>query len=75
MYLSAIVVLTSYSVNLGRAGESSCILEVWVQGYSCNITPQAGNQVGEAFWRMLLAEHGLDDAGVSSPLKLRTPPI
>ncbi|KAG1853905.1 beta-tubulin 2 [Suillus subalutaceus] len=27
---------------------------------------QAGNQVGEAFWRMLLAEHGLDDAGVSS---------
>ncbi|KAJ8584850.1 beta-tubulin 2 [Rhizopogon salebrosus TDB-379] len=25
---------------------------------------QAGNQVGEAFWRMLLAEHGLDDAGM-----------
>ncbi|TBU33607.1 beta-tubulin 2 [Dichomitus squalens] len=24
---------------------------------------QAGNQVGEAFWRMLLAEHGLDDDG------------
>lgn len=25
---------------------------------------QAGNQVGEAFWRMLLAEHGLDEAGM-----------
>ncbi|KAG1737147.1 beta-tubulin 2 [Suillus paluster] len=25
---------------------------------------QAGNQVGEAFWKMLLAEHGLDDAGM-----------
>ncbi|KAG2075479.1 beta-tubulin 2 [Suillus decipiens] len=25
---------------------------------------QAGNQVGESFWRMLLAEHGLDDAGM-----------
>lgn len=24
---------------------------------------QAGNQVGERFWRMLLAEHGLDDDG------------
>ncbi|KAG1736519.1 beta-tubulin 2 [Suillus lakei] len=24
----------------------------------------AGNQVGEAFWKMLLAEHGLDDAGM-----------
>ncbi|KAI0784566.1 beta-tubulin 2 [Abortiporus biennis] len=24
---------------------------------------QAGNQVGESFWRMLLAEHGLDDDG------------
>ncbi|KAH9902606.1 beta-tubulin 2 [Cubamyces lactineus] len=24
---------------------------------------QAGNQVGEAFWRMLLAEHGLDEDG------------
>ncbi|TFK91416.1 beta-tubulin 2 [Polyporus arcularius HHB13444] len=26
-------------------------------------TGQAGNQVGESFWRMLLAEHGLDDDG------------
>lgn len=25
---------------------------------------QAGNQVGEAFWKMLLAEHGLDDSGM-----------
>ena len=25
---------------------------------------QAGNQVGESFWRMLLAEHGLDEDGV-----------
>lgn len=25
---------------------------------------QAGNQVGQSFWSMLLAEHGLDDAGV-----------
>ncbi|KAG0701224.1 beta-tubulin 2 [Suillus ampliporus] len=25
---------------------------------------RAGNQVGEAFWKMLLAEHGLDDAGM-----------
>ena len=25
---------------------------------------QAGNQVGESFWSMLLAEHDLDDAGV-----------
>ncbi|KAI0076162.1 beta-tubulin [Panus rudis PR-1116 ss-1] len=24
---------------------------------------QAGNQVGESFWRMLLAEHGLDEQG------------
>ncbi|KAF8135192.1 beta-tubulin [Boletus edulis] len=24
---------------------------------------QAGNQVGERFWKMLLAEHGLDDSG------------
>ncbi|KAH7912826.1 beta-tubulin 2 [Hygrophoropsis aurantiaca] len=24
---------------------------------------QAGNQVGESFWKMLLAEHGLDDSG------------
>ncbi|KAG6907049.1 Tubulin beta-2 chain [Tephrocybe rancida] len=27
---------------------------------------QAGNQVGETFWKMLLAEHGLDQQGVSS---------
>jgi hypothetical protein len=39
---------------------------VWVRGCSCKIILQAGNQVGEAFWRMLLAEHGLDDAGVRS---------
>ncbi|KAI0709936.1 beta-tubulin 2 [Earliella scabrosa] len=26
-------------------------------------TGQAGNQVGESFWRMLLAEHGLDEEG------------
>ncbi|KAJ3515924.1 hypothetical protein NLJ89_g1452 [Agrocybe chaxingu] len=26
---------------------------------------QAGNQVGEAFWQMLLAEHGIDHSGVS----------
>lgn len=25
---------------------------------------QAGNQVGESFWTMLLAEHGLDEQGV-----------
>ncbi|KAK7037758.1 Tubulin beta-2 chain [Paramarasmius palmivorus] len=25
---------------------------------------QAGNQVGEVFWKMLLAEHGLDQSGV-----------
>ncbi|TDL17966.1 beta-tubulin 2 [Rickenella mellea] len=25
---------------------------------------QAGNQVGEAFWKMLIAEHGLDDNGI-----------
>jgi tubulin beta len=25
---------------------------------------QAGNQVGERFWKMLLAEHGLDDSGM-----------
>lgn len=25
---------------------------------------QAGNQVGEAFWKMLLAEHGLSKSGV-----------
>ncbi|KZT38830.1 beta-tubulin 2 [Sistotremastrum suecicum HHB10207 ss-3] len=24
---------------------------------------QAGNQVGESFWKMLLAEHGIDDSG------------
>ncbi|KAF7977042.1 hypothetical protein HWV62_4808 [Athelia sp. TMB] len=27
-------------------------------------TSQAGNQVGEAFWGMLLAEHGLDQSGM-----------
>lgn len=32
---------------------------------------QAGNQVGESFWRMLLAEHGLDDEGVSTSLGIR----
>ena len=26
---------------------------------------QAGNQVGTSFWEMLLAEHGLDEEGVS----------
>ncbi|KAJ3490845.1 hypothetical protein NLI96_g1125 [Meripilus lineatus] len=34
---------------------------------------QAGNQVGESFWRMLLAEHGLDDEGFyrgTDPLQL-----
>jgi hypothetical protein len=25
---------------------------------------KAGNQVGEVFWKMLLAEHGLDQSGV-----------
>lgn len=48
------------------------MLGVWDQGcYSRKITPQAGNQVGEAFWRMLLAEHGLDDAGVSSSFEAK----
>ncbi|KAF9233172.1 beta-tubulin [Melanogaster broomeanus] len=28
------------------------------------INIQAGNQVGERFWKMLLAEHGLDDSGM-----------
>ncbi|KAK7461878.1 Tubulin beta-2 chain [Stygiomarasmius scandens] len=35
---------------------------------------QAGNQVGEAFWNMLLAEHGLDQSGRyqgSDPLQLQ----
>ncbi|KAF8622856.1 hypothetical protein AX15_006700 [Amanita polypyramis BW_CC] len=35
---------------------------------------QAGNQVGESFWNMLLAEHGLDQAGLytgSDPLQLQ----
>ncbi|KAF8636799.1 hypothetical protein AX17_003261 [Amanita inopinata Kibby_2008] len=35
---------------------------------------QAGNQVGETFWNMLLAEHGLDQAGLytgSDPLQLQ----
>ncbi|CAL1716086.1 unnamed protein product [Somion occarium] len=34
---------------------------------------QAGNQVGESFWRMLLAEHGLDEEGFyqgNDPLQL-----
>ncbi|THH29436.1 hypothetical protein EUX98_g4762 [Antrodiella citrinella] len=34
---------------------------------------QAGNQVGESFWRMLLAEHGLDEDGIyqgTDPLQL-----
>lgn len=34
---------------------------------------QAGNQVGERFWRMLLAEHGLDESGFyqgNDPLQL-----
>ena len=25
---------------------------------------QAGNQIGENFWNMVLAEHGLDNSGV-----------
>ncbi|KAF8729076.1 hypothetical protein AX14_006498 [Amanita brunnescens Koide BX004] len=35
---------------------------------------QAGNQVGESFWNMLLAEHGLDQEGLykgSDPLQLQ----
>lgn len=35
---------------------------------------QAGNQIGENFWKMVLAEHGLDNNGVRllpSPSKLR----
>ncbi|KAF8886071.1 beta-tubulin 2 tubb2 [Gymnopilus junonius] len=35
---------------------------------------QAGNQVGEAFWQMLLAEHGLDNSGAyhgTDPLQLQ----
>ncbi|KAF9460314.1 beta-tubulin 2 tubb2 [Collybia nuda] len=35
---------------------------------------QAGNQVGEAFWNMLIAEHGLDQSGLyqgSDPLQLQ----
>ncbi|KIK28825.1 hypothetical protein PISMIDRAFT_27315 [Pisolithus microcarpus 441] len=28
------------------------------------INIQAGNQVGESFWKMLLAEHGLDESGL-----------
>ncbi|THV05655.1 tubulin nucleotide-binding domain-like protein [Dendrothele bispora CBS 962.96] len=35
---------------------------------------QAGNQVGEAFWSMILAEHGLDQSGKyigSDPLQLQ----
>jgi hypothetical protein len=28
------------------------------------ILKQAGNQIGENFWKMLLAEHGLDQNGV-----------
>ncbi|KAF8813430.1 beta-tubulin 2 tubb2 [Phlegmacium glaucopus] len=35
---------------------------------------QAGNQVGEAFWQMLLAEHGLDTSGAyngKDPLQLQ----
>ncbi|PFH48466.1 hypothetical protein AMATHDRAFT_65374 [Amanita thiersii Skay4041] len=35
---------------------------------------QAGNQVGESFWQMLLAEHGLDQTGLytgSDPLQLQ----
>ncbi|KIJ14414.1 hypothetical protein PAXINDRAFT_169793 [Paxillus involutus ATCC 200175] len=34
---------------------------------------QAGNQVGERFWKMLLAEHGLDDSGMyvgNDPLQI-----
>ncbi|KAH7928103.1 beta-tubulin 2, partial [Leucogyrophana mollusca] len=34
---------------------------------------QAGNQVGESFWKMLLAEHGLDDSGIyqgNDPLQI-----
>ncbi|TCD64053.1 Tubulin beta-2 chain [Steccherinum ochraceum] len=34
---------------------------------------QAGNQVGDSFWRMLLAEHGLDEDGIyhgNDPLQL-----
>ncbi|CAL1716087.1 unnamed protein product [Somion occarium] len=37
------------------------------------INVQAGNQVGESFWRMLLAEHGLDEEGFyqgNDPLQL-----
>ncbi|KAF8150936.1 beta-tubulin 2 tubb2 [Crassisporium funariophilum] len=35
---------------------------------------QAGNQVGEAFWQMLLAEHGIDHSGAyhgTDPLQLQ----
>lgn len=31
---------------------------------------QAGNQIGENFWKMLLAEHGLDNNGVRQSLPL-----
>ncbi|CAK5269261.1 unnamed protein product, partial [Mycena citricolor] len=33
----------------------------WIDAPTCL---QAGNQVGEVFWQDVLAEHGLDQAGV-----------
>lgn len=61
--LLVIVVLTSSLIGLGRPGELSLNM-LRVRGCSCKLISQAGNQIGETFWKMLLAEHGLDDAGV-----------
>ncbi|KAH7884792.1 beta-tubulin [Phlebopus sp. FC_14] len=35
-----------------------------IQASPTNIPCPAGNQVGERFWKMLLAEHGLDESGM-----------
>ena len=40
----------------------------------CGGDSQAGNQVGESFWRMLLAEHGLDEDGVRLVVCVHLPP-
>lgn len=49
---------------VGRPGQHEAF---WHQGRDLTIHSsfQAGNQVGEAFWNMLLVEHGLDQSGVS----------
>lgn len=55
---------------LGRPGQHDST-KASGSGSNGFLTFKAGNQVGEAFWNMLLLEHGLDQSGVSLNSRLQ----